>query len=85
MIRIQLWKGDVQIGRDQDVSPPDSETGVAEAADRVIDQLITDVHRGVHGRGAFRIEADNIDERRVFVGSYYATDVRFPQQKEHAA
>ncbi len=71
MIRVQLWKGDHQIG-------PDQKAKSEEEADKFVDSCITAVHAGQHGEGKFRLECDYTDERGVFLGIYYRTDLTFP-------
>jgi hypothetical protein len=84
-IRIQLWRGDTQIGLDGLASDIDPEIGHSTDADRQVDALITGVHRGDHGPGWYRIDCDHIDTRAgLFVGSYYSCDLAHPKQV-HAA
>ncbi len=83
-IRVQLWKGDTQIGSDFVATDLVSHTGVSENADRMIDETITGVHAGKYGDGTFRLECDHTDERGVFLGSYYRADITFPKHRQYA-
>lgn len=63
MIRIQLYR----LGR----AVVDQITADEAGANRLLDQLINDVHKGTHGTGQFGLYADRVDDNGLFVGSFF--------------
>jgi hypothetical protein len=81
-IRIQLWKGDTQVGADMvvgDLLPGETH---APAADALVDLILTSIHQGKKGPGKFRIECDHLGDGCKFMGSYYRCETTFPKQRQ---
>lgn len=53
-----------------------------DKANRRIDALINEVHKGVHGTGEFHIHADHVNEHGLFTGLFYETPTFFHPCKE---
>ena len=52
------------------------------SANRHIDALINELHKGVHGTGEFQIHADHVNEHDLFTGLFYETPTFFHPCKE---
>ena len=76
MIRTQLFRhGMLRV----EAKHPDPST-----ANRHIDALINEVHKGVHGTGEFQIHAAHVDEHDLFTGLFYTTPTFFHPVREPA-
>ena len=69
MIRTQLFRHGIIRVEEKHPDPT--------SANRRIDALINEVHKGVHGNGEFRIYADHVNEHALFTGLFYETPTFF--------
>ena len=66
MFSVELYKGGRLIARRQEASERDATTA--------IDALITAVHRGQHGHGDFRVNADRVNDLGMLEESLFDSD-----------